>query len=102
MSEAMGHLFTQDDSLFLIKLWDLLNVMRTLGDQGALLQQREDVGQVVFFCELLDILEQLMLRNAYKRITNPVRSQLSYLCIIVWIRTLPWYYFRALLCSATC
>jgi len=72
-----------------VKVGYLLDVVRTLGNESALLQQREDVCKVIVLCELLNILKELMLWNADKRIANPGPGQRAYLLPAECVHTLP-------------
>jgi hypothetical protein len=45
-----------------------------LGDEGALLQAGDMLGELLPACLLLDILHQTSTRNAFERVANPIRE----------------------------
>lgn len=66
MSPLIGHLVAQRLTILFIELNDVIDAVGVLSNQGALLEQREDVGQVGLGGESLDVLKKLVLGDANK------------------------------------
>ena len=66
----MGDLLMQNTSIFIIKLVDLINVMRTLSNQCAFDERGKDINEFIVRGELFDVLDQLGLGNSTERILD--------------------------------
>lgn len=62
----------QNRAIVIIQLDNLIRMMGTLSHERTLGQNREDVGKTVFGCESLDILEELMFRDADERVADSI------------------------------
>lgn len=67
----MENFVTDPLDLILRDTFDRLEIRRVLGDQSALLQERDDVGQFVLSSKLLHITKQSGLGDIGQRILDP-------------------------------
>ena len=58
-----------------VQFGDFLKGGWILGDEGAFLEQRDDVLQIRFLGELFDIVEEGIAGNAGERVLNPIRMR---------------------------
>ena len=70
MFPSMGQLDHQCLTIGFVKLFDLVNFVRVLCDQGAFSQKVLDAGQPILCGEPVDIFKKLRLGNANKRILD--------------------------------
>lgn len=70
MFPPMRDFLRQNRAISIIQLDNLIRMMGTLSHERALGQNRKDVGKTVCGCESLDILEELMFRDAEERVAD--------------------------------
>ena len=71
--------FTRDlsserDLFVLVQLFDLLKCWMVLSDESTLLEERKDVCQFFLVRKLLDIAQELSLRDPSQRVLDPTRG----------------------------
>lgn len=78
---SVCHFSSEKLSIRLFEFRDMFNRGWRLRNQSALYEQLSDVSQVVLVCEMIDILNQLIFRNASQRVLDSglVRETDSYL-----------------------
>ena len=84
----MEDLVAESVPLGVVKILDVLEVGGVLRDEGTLLQERGNIGEVGLLGELLDIVEECFLGDTGEGVLDPVTggelwSALTFLCLIL-------------------